>query len=116
MQNIDTDYYLTIISLLPLGPAASLHNTTSQHGAIFTMGRSRENKEFLYCIAPLKRETSPTHLVRELLVADLHGHQLVVDPPSVYRLLQVGLQPLIFDYGLGWILSIIYPLLLIDCG
>ena len=67
-------------------------------------------------IASLNRETSPTHLVRELLVADLHGHQLVVDPPSVYRLLQVGLQPLILDYGLGWILSIIYPLVLIDCG
>ena len=98
MQNIDTDYYLTIISLLPLGPAASLHNTTSQHGAIFTMGRSRENKVF---IASLNRETSPTHLVRELLVADLHGHQLVVDPPSVYRLLQVGLQPLILDDSLG---------------
>ena len=102
MQNIDTDYYLIIISLLPLGPAASLHNTTSQHGAIFTMGRSRENKVF---IASLNRETSPTHLVRELLVADLHGHQLVVDPPSVYRLLQVGLQPLILDDSLGWILS-----------
>ena len=106
MQNIDTDYYLTIISLLPLGPAASLHNTTSQHGAIFRGS----------CKILCPRESSPTHLVRELLVADLHGHQLVVDPPSVYRLLQVGLQPLILDDSLDWILSIIYPLLLIDCG
>ena len=57
-----------------------------------------------------------THLVRALLVADLHGHQLVVDPPSVYRLLQICLQPLVLDDGLGWLLSIIYPLVLIDCG
>ena len=59
-----------------------------------------------------------THLVREVLVADLHGHQLVVDPPSVYRLLQICLQPLVLDDGLGWlvVLSIIYPLVLIDCG
>ena len=62
----------------------------------------------------INRET--THLVRELLVADLHGHQLVVDPPSVYRLLQICLQPLVLDDGLGWLLSIIYPLVLIDCG
>ena len=44
-----------------------------------------------------------THLVREVLVADLHGHQLVVDPPSVYRLLQICLQPLVLDDGLGWL-------------
>ena len=71
------------------------------------MGRSRENKVF---IVSLSRETSPTHLVRELLVADLHGHQLVVDPPSVYRLLQVGLQPLILDDSLDWILSTRYTI------